>query len=324
MPNLFDIVVIGDCSIDTFLGIHEASIHSQANREKRQICFQYGGKIPVDNLHFLVGGNAANIAVGFSRLGLKTTIVTTIGADEVSDKIKNTLRREGVGTEFIHKETGTSSNFSVSINFQGERTLFTYHVKREHQLPQLPVVQWLYLTSLGDYWQKAYGAACRFVRDNNIKLAFNPGSQQMEGDPDLLKEVLSLITVLFINKSEAQKIASDQTPEVSKLLNKLQKLGPKIVSITDGINGSWAISEEGKIFQLGISPGNNIERTGAGDAYASGFLAGFFYGLPVGAAMAWGAVNAGSVIEKVGAQTGLLTREEMEKKLKENPKLVAK
>ncbi|MBI2622217.1 carbohydrate kinase family protein [Candidatus Microgenomates bacterium] len=324
MPNLFDIVVIGDCSIDTFLGIHEASLHCKLNRKDCQICFQYGGKIPVDNLHFLVGGNAANTAVGFSRLGLKSAIITTIGADEVSDKIKNTLRREGVRTEFIHKETGTSSNFSVSINFQGERTLFTYHVKREHQLPELPTTNWIYLTSLGDYWQKAYEETRRFTRGNNIKLAFGPGSHQLEGEPTLLQEVLTSTTVLFVNKEEAQKIVDEKEENIGKLLVALKKLGPKTVSITDGLNGSWAIAEDGNVFQAGVRPANIVERTGAGDSYAAGFLSALFYELPIPVAMAWGAVNAGSVIEKVGAQTGLLTREEMEKKLKENPKLVAK
>lgn len=320
----FDIVAIGDCSIDTFLEIHEASTHAKLDRENKELSFKYGDKIPIENLSFLTGGNAANTAVSFSRLGLKTGIITTIGVDELSEKINNTLRKEGVEANFIQKEIGTSSNFSVSINFQGERTLFSYHLKREHEIGEIPQTQWAYLTSLGDYWQKAYEEVCRFIKTNNIKLAFSPGSHQMEGEPTLLKEVLLLTTILFVNRDEAQKIVTNETDDVKKLLTELKALGPKIVSITDGINGSWAILEDGRLLSLSILPCNIIERTGAGDAYSSGFLGAFILGLPASTAMTWGAVNAASVIEKVGAQTGLLTREEIEEKLKENPEFMAK
>lgn len=320
----FDIVTIGDCSIDAFLDIHEASLHCKLNREECELCFKYGDKIPIDNLSFLVGGNAANTSVALTRLGMSIAILTTIGIDEISQKIINTLKRETVETGFIQKEPSTSSNFAVSINFQGERTLFTYHVKREHKLLELPLTSWVYLTSLGEYWQKAYEQVCAFIKNNDVKLIFSPGSYQIEGDPTLLKEVLSLTTILFINKQEGQKIVGEELEDVSKLLAQLKGLGPKIVSITDSVNGSWAILEDGKVLHLGIFPCNIIERTGAGDAYASGFLSAFFYGLPVSTAMVWGAINAASVIEKVGAQTGLLTREQIEKRLKENPDFQAK
>lgn len=321
----FDILTIGDCSIDTFLELHEASLHCKLNREDCQICFKYGDKIPVDNLSFLVGGNAGNTAVAFSRLGLKTAIQTTIGVDELSEKIIKTFKKDGVETRFVKRENNTSSNFSVSINFQGERTIFTHHVKRDNKLGEIPQTAWVYLTSLGDYWQEAYMEASQFIKNNNIKLAFSPGSHQTEGDPALLKEALGETTVLFINKEEAIKIGnSKDSQDIKLLLQVLQKLGPKIISITDGINGSWCILEDGRVFKLGIFPCNIVERTGAGDAYASGFLAGFFYGLPVSTAMVWGAIDAASVIGKVGAQTGLLTRQEIEKKIKENPNFVAK
>lgn len=315
--DVFDIITIGDCSLDAFLEIHEASLHAKLHREEGELSFKFGDKIPVESFHFLVGGNAANTAVSFSRLGLQAAIITTIGADELSEKIVKTLKKEGVETGFIQKEPGTSSNFSVSINFQGERTLFTYHLKRKNKPLEIPEVSWIYLTSLGEYWQEAYEKTCQFVKEKKIKLAFAPGSHQLEGDPRLLKEVLSLTTILFVNKEEAIKISDRGNEDIKKLLAILQKLGAKIVSITDGVNGSWTILEDGKILNLGIFPCNIVEKTGAGDAYAGGFLAAFIYGLPISTAMAWGAINAASVIEKVGAQTGLLTREEIEKKLKE-------
>ncbi len=324
------IVVIGDCSLDAFLGIDEASVHARVSREERELSFKYGDKIPVESLSFLPGGNAANIAVGFSRLGLETAIITTIGTDELSEKIVKTFKKEKVGTSLLQKENGPS-NFSASLNFAGERTLFTYHAKREYQLPQVPKTDWVYLTSMGEGWQKAYGEVCDFIKNarlsdgqEKVNLAFNPGSHQLEGDPGLLTKVLSLTTILFINKKEGQKILGEEISSPKEILVKLKKLGPKIVSLTDGANGSWAIMDEGGVFSLGIFPCKIIERTGAGDAYSAGFLGGLISGVVIEEAMRWGAVNAASVIEKVGAQTGLLTRGEIETKLKENLEFLTK
>lgn len=309
------ILIIGDCSIDAFLEIHEASTHARVNREEGELSFKYGDKIPIEKLSFLSGGNAANCSVGFSRLGPKTGIIASLGTDEFAEKIVKNFKKERVDTTLLQKEAG-SSNFSVIINFSGERTLFTYHVKRTNQLPQIPKTDWIYLTSLGDYWQKAYEEVVQFVKNNKVKLAFSPGSHQLEGEPAILKEILSLTTILFVNKEEAEKISNKNEGIIQEVLRELQKKGPETVSITDGTQGSWAINPNGEIFSLGISPANIVERTGAGDAYSSGFLSAISSGLKIEEAMRWGAVNAASVIEKIGAQAGLLTQEEIEKKLK--------
>lgn len=322
--NGFDIVTIGDCSIDAFFEIHEASLHCKLNRKSCELCFKYGDKIPIESLEFAVGGNAANTSVGFSRFGLKTGIISRIGTDELSSKIINTLKKEEVDTNFIQKDVGTTSNFSASINFKGERTLFTYHVKRNQELNSIPSSKWIYLTSIGDYWQEVYSETCRFVREKEVLLAFSPGSHQIEGEPTLLKQALSCSTVLLINLNEAKRIVGTRTGNVNKLLTELKKLGPKIASITDGINGSWSILEDGRILKIEVFPCDTIERTGAGDAYACGFMAAFIAGLPISQAMAWGAVNGASVIERTGAQKGLLTRGEIEEKLKSRPGFVGK
>lgn len=311
----FDVVTIGDCSIDAFLEIHEASLHCKLNRKTCELCFKYGDKIPVENLELHAGGDAANVSVGLSRLGLKTAIITTIGTDELSVKIINTLKREKIDTSLLKKEAGTLSNFSTIINFEGERTIFAYHVKRNHKLENLPSSKWIYLTSIGDRWQELYEKACSYAKEGNIKIALSPGIHQYEDKASLKKAVLQA-TILFVNLDEAEKLAEIKTKEAKKLLIKLQSLGPKIVSITDGTDGSWVILDDGKIMKFGAFPCDVIEATGAGDAYSSGFMSAFFYSLPILIAASWGAINAASVIGKIGAQAGLLTRGEIEERIK--------
>ena len=102
---------------------------------------------------------------------------------------------------------------------------------------------------------------------------------------------------------------------IKELLTQLKKLGPKIVVITDGKNGSYALDEKGKMLKQDCVQCKVVEKTGAGDSYTTGFLAAILQELPIKTAMAWGTLNAASVIGQIGAQAGLLRKEEMEKKL---------
>ena len=123
-----------------------------------------------------------------------------------------------------------------------------------------------------------------------------------------------------MNKEEAELLLHDkETTEheesyLKELLTKIHTLGPKIIVLTDGKRGSYALDDKGDFHHQGIHEGEVVERTGAGDAYTSGFLAASLYGLSLPIAMEWGSWNATGVVSKIGAQAGLLTKEEMEKK----------
>jgi sugar/nucleoside kinase (ribokinase family) len=104
---------------------------------------------------------------------------------------------------------------------------------------------------------------------------------------------------------------------VKELLIKVKKLGPKIVVITDGKKGSYAMDEQGNFHHEGMHDSEVVERTGAGDGYTAGFIAARLHSLPVTEAMDWGSWNAASVVSKIGAEAGLLTKEEMEQRVKD-------
>ena len=117
---------------------------------------------------------------------------------------------------------------------------------------------------------------------------------------------------------EAEEILGTQG-EFQALLRGLGELGPKIVVVTDGRDGSWTFDGEVVRF-CGIFPEKRfVERTGAGDAYSTGFVAGLISGVGVAEAMRWGSANAASVVEHIGAREGLLTREALEQRLVECP-----
>lgn len=305
----FDVICVGNAKIDSFLTLREANNHLRLMEETNELCIKFGEKITVDKTEILLGGNAANVAVGVSRLGLKAGMVAEIGNDEFAQKIINTLFSEKVDISNVKQTEGQQSSFSTIINFKGERTIFSEHVKRSHDFSFGSIsTKWVYLTSLGEEWTNAYHCTSDFVKKTNCRLAFNPGTLQIKAGTKSIENVLSITDVLFVNKEEAITIldVKNQILSIDDLLKGLQKLGPKIVVITDGKNGSFAIDSLGNISKKGIVEAHVIEKTGAGDAYSSGFLSALINNNSIADCMDLGAKNSASVIGKVGAQTGLL------------------
>ncbi|KKQ40773.1 MAG: hypothetical protein US59_C0047G0001, partial [Candidatus Levybacteria bacterium GW2011_GWB1_37_8] len=167
---------------------------------------------------------------------------------------------------------------------------------------------WVYLTSLGNAWLDAYNKTVDFIKETKSSLAFNPGTLQIESGKNSIENVLSVTDLLFVNKEEGEKLLGypQGQKSIEEIITNLQKFGPKIVVITDGRNGSFAIDEEGKILREEILETTVVEKTGAGDAYSSGFLGAILHKKSTREAMSWGNKNSASVIEKVGATSGLL------------------
>ena len=324
---MFDLISIGDATIDTFIQIHEAQIKCNLNRQDCKLCLAYGDKIPVDKLAHLVAGNAANNAIGSRRLNLKSAIYVNIGDDDAGKKIADKLKEEKVGTEFVKVNANMESNYSAVINFKGERTILIYHQPWKYNLPDLDKTKWVYFTSLSHSFTQSQiiDQLVQYLTRTGAKLLYNPGTYQIEAGVKKSPQLLSLTEVFVVNLEEAEKIVgrSSGKNEVKRLLKDLHDLGPKIVVITDGGNGSYALSND-KYYQLDIFPAHLVEMTGAGDGYAAGFLAAMFYGKEVMEAMRWGAANGASVIEQIGPQAGLLSYDKMQEKLKEYFKIIAK
>ncbi len=320
----FDVVCIGNAKVDIFLQIHDTNKHFRLDLKTGELCIKSGDKATVDSADFMVGGNAANVSIGITRMGFKSSIVAEIGSDEFADKIINTLNSEKVSEKFL-KKTQKASSFSVILNFKKERTIFEEHVEREHNFSfDNLYTQWIYLTSMGDKWHDAYKKTLDYVLAKKVKLAFNPGSKQLE-NIDEIEEILKISEILFLNKEEAAKICSVAVTNgdnfVRELILQIKNKGAKIVVITDGVNGSSLIDDQNNIISQKAIDANIVEKTGAGDAFASGFLSGVMSGVSFKDAMEWGSLNASSVISMVGAQRGLLTRDKLDEQLRINTNL---
>ncbi len=323
----FDLITIGDSTVDTFIRVHEATVECDVNRQSCKICVPYGSKIPVDAITYAVAGNAANVAVGSVRLGLKTAIYTNLGDDDHGSTIKAQFEKEGVAQDYVVVNKNKESNLSVVLTFQGERTIFVYHQSWSYHLPNLDASKWLYLTSMAETFTNSniMDEICHFVDKTGAKLVFGPGTYQLKADIRRYPKVLERCQVLIVNMEEAKRILDiDQADraEAWDMLSGLLLLGPKMAVVTDGEEGSYATDGDRNL-KAGIFPTQVIEKTGAGDAYASGLVSALFSGEDLGEAMIWGAINAAHEVRQVGTQKGLMTRKELVRARGAMPELTA-
>ncbi|MBI4427226.1 MAG: hypothetical protein HY569_01945 [Candidatus Magasanikbacteria bacterium] len=329
--NKFDLIVVGDSTMDTILMIDDAQVQCDLKKEHCQICLNYADKIPISQTVQSLGGNAANIAAGCRALGLKTAIVTELGDDINGAIIKQEFNKIGIDTKFVRLNPKNETRYSIILSYLGERTILSYHAKRKYSLPAIPAADWLYYTSVGDDFRILQKQILVYLKKHpDCRFACNPGSYHIKKDLTGFKPILPMIELLFVNKEEAEKIVGDDLPlrgsadealtkqssnPVAALLSSLLKLGVKTAVITDGENGSYAANSTER-YHLPAYDVKIISKTGAGDAYASGFLSAVINGKSLAEAMRWGTANSSGVIQQIGAQTGLLNRSGIEKMVK--------
>lgn len=316
---MLDVISIGDATVDKFLKIKDATVVCNINKEICQLCFNYADKIPIESISETIGGNACNTSVAFRRLKLKSALYAYVGADEVGEKIKKTLKQEKVSTKFLKLLRGQKSNQSTVLNFQGERTILIFHEPRPYKFTLRDnETRWFYLTSMAKGSEKIFPKFLEYVAKNRSIVFYNPGTFQLRLGIETSKGILQKTHVLFLNKEEAVSwtMLAINAPIKAHLLA-LSRHGPKIVIITDGLNGSYAYdSRDEKYYFCPIFPSTRVEATGAGDSYASGFAAAQCHGLDVPEGMRWGSFNAASVVEYIGPQAGLLTLDKILEKSK--------
>ncbi len=294
----YDIITVGSAVIDTFIELDIAE-------KNKQICVPTGAKILVKKMMHSTGGGGTNTAVSFSKMGLKTGFIGKIGTDINSEIILQELKKEKVS--FLGKRCNEPTGSSIILdakernrtvlNFRGANSLLE---EKEIRLDKLKT-EWFYFASMTEDSLKVEEKMFEFASKKGIKTAFNPSSYLILKNKKRVISLLKNLYVLILNDEEATDLVGD-----GDLLKKIHKLGPKIVCITYGKKGNIVSNEE----KVHASIPNNIkivERTGAGDAFASGFVSGFIKFGEIEKAIKVGSVNAESTIQKIGAKNGLLT-----------------
>jgi len=312
-----DLLAIGDIAVDDFIKIKDVEEKCDTAGHC-QLCFRYADKIPYEFSEICYAtGNSANISVSTSRLGLKTEFISYLGDDDYGKKSLQILKKEKVGTKYIKILKGLATNYHYILWSSFERTILVNHVEYPYSFPKkLPTPKWVYLSSLAKNSEKYHEEILNYLLVNpEIKLAFQPGTFQMKLGIEKLKDIYKRAEVFLCNKEEFQRILGIEEKDNLVLMKKMYEFGPKIIVLTDGVNGSFAF--DGKnAWHMKAFVQDSYERTGAGDAFSSAFISALFYGKKIEEALIWGSINAEFVVSKIGPQKGLLTKKEIENNIK--------
>lgn len=310
-----DFVALGDTVVDEFIELEEARVHCGIDDAECTISMRWGDKIPFKSAVLVAGvGNSANAAVSASRLGLSAALITDIGRDRDGEEVISALKKEALDDRFIKLHDGKRTNHHYVLSYESERTILVKHEEYERVFPKnLPAPKALYLSSLGDVPDAYYDAIAEYAEAHpDMLFAFQPGTFQMKMGTDRLKRIYARADIVFCNKEESQRILKSESTEIKELLAGMRALGAKKAVITDGRNGAHASDGE-HVWFVPMYPDEREpkERTGAGDAFSSTVAAALVSGATFDEALLWGPINSMSVVQEIGAQKGLLTKEAM-------------
>ena len=325
MTQQYDFIAIGDMAIDAFIELSQkdARVTKDPQTGRKKLEMNFGDKLPYQDVTVVNAvGNSPNAAVAAHRLGLRSALVTNLGHDRNGKDCLDALRKEGVDTDFVKVHEGKKTNYHYVLRYGPERTILIKHEEYPYSLPDFRIPpKFLYFSSIGENGLAFHHEIAKYLTDHpETKLAFQPGTFQIRLGRTELKDLYARTHIFFCNKEEAQQILETTEEDIPALLRGMKTLGPQIPVITDGPNGAFALEgDDAWYMPMYPDPSDPVDRTGAGDSFSSTFTAAIILGLDVKTALSWGPINSMSVVQYIGAQKGLLTREKIETYLKDAP-----
>lgn len=321
-----DVLAIGDVVTDAFVKLldDQAWVYKD-DKGNKVLAMPYGMKVPFDHAEVVEAvGNAANAAVSFVKLGLNAGLVSNVGADSWGRDIINALHAKNVDSRFVHTNQNKASNYHYVLWYKDERTILIKHEEYEYHWPRFranDIPKWVYFSSISKNALPYHDEMVEWLQDHpEVKLAFQPGTFQIEAGVERLKDMYARTDILILNREEAVTVTGGSYDDLHDLMNRIHAYGPKTVVITDGPDGAYASDGENRFKMPNYpDPGPPVERTGAGDSFASTFVAAISKGASLEAALLWAPINSMNVVQHVGAQEGLLTADEIDYYLRNAP-----
>lgn len=316
---MLDFITIGGATRDIFFKIGEAEKKKAKKALERDYLFlPYGEKLIAEESFYTYGGGAANAATCLARLGARVGAMCNIGVEGTGSLLKKALKKEKVNTDLVFRDekhhTGLSvfvvgeDNEHTGILERGANSNLSFHPRKMLR------TRWFYISSLTGEAAKMLPQLFDYAAKNNIKIAFNPGSQQLTGDQAELARYIKQSEILSLNLEEAEKICSKKLKNKRSLLLAVGALGARMTLVTDGGLGSHVIAE-GKIYSQGALSTEVVDTTGAGDCFGATFAFSIARGHDLRYSLKIASINSASVVSFMGAQQGLMTYREIKEAL---------
>ena len=307
----FDIITFGSASEDIFISSKEFF--------KKKLCFPIGEKIEIDKILIKTGGGGTNTAATFSLQGFKTAYCGCVGKDYAGFLVLMDLKRFGICADFVETFENKTTNHSVILSEKEKGRVILVYRDASRYLPQNFDLEklkskWYYLAPLSGQFAKNTLKIIKFAKKNKIRVAINPSKEQIVILKNKIEKWIGLVDVLIVNENEAKLLFGRYRSEKS-LFKKLKREIRGYLIITKGKKGSIVFGEK-NIFQAGIVKTKVEDRTGAGDAYGAGFVAGLIKTNDPIFAIQLATANSAACLKQWGAKEGLLKKNQIFSKAK--------
>jgi ribokinase len=316
MGFMYDIITFGSATQDVFMSSRELQVvEDEKFITKKGLCVPLGSKMHMESVFFAMGGCGANTAVTFARQGLKTAYLGQIGQDYAGQGVKDELSRQGVSLEFLKETNKWPTAYSLILSLPEVGRSILEKLGACHQLTKEDIpfeklkAKWFYVASLSGESCRVFEPVVDFAHQNNIKLAVNPGKTQLSEGLKTLRSLLNKIDILILNQEEAARLSGLDFEKEKEIFQKLDEWVNGIVVMTKGPRGV-VVSDGKTLYSAGIPESGLVDRTGAGDAFGSGFVAGWIEKQDIAYAIQLATANATACLQELGATNGLLKKGE--------------
>jgi len=326
--DMRDVITIGSATTDAFMEISLPLIDYPSTPLGKAIAIPFGEKISAKNMELTTGGNAMNAAVTLRRQGLRTAPCIRVGNDAFGVSIIDRLKKERINSSFVFVDKKLSTSYSSIFLEKGDRSIINYKGAGEElvseELPLHKMKAYWWYVSLPGKSISLLSSLVSYAASNNIRIAFNPSSWHLERAKSQIIKSIKKVDFLVLNEGEAAQLVGIPFSKEREVFRALDGITPGVVAVTSGSKGV-TVSDGNYIYKAGIFKEKRlVDRTGAGDAFGSGFVAGLIRSgeeckrgnidpQNIEYAIRLGTANAASVVEEIGASEGSLTRKDFDK-----------
>lgn len=296
------------------------------------------GEVVVKEAKLFPGGSAANTIYGLAKLGVKTGFVGIIGDDDEGKILLGDFETAGVDTSQIKVKAGARTGAVLCLtDSSGKRSLYVSPgannllAIEDLDLSFINHAGMLHVSSFVDDRQFEMLVEVMGRMEPSTRLSFAPGALYAGRGINALAPILKRTQILFINQNEIRQLTVQGVVDGA---GTCLREGCQMVVVTLGTGTELASSRgNGKktnavcyvrdteneyiIEQPSRKAAGEIETTGAGDAFAAGFLYGLFRGKNPEECGRLGDVVAQFCIAKAGARAGLPDPEELSQRYQE-------
>lgn len=276
-----ELIAIGSNTLDILIQIDDILRFELFDKDiiKKYTAIEYSRKLNVKNVRFVPGGSGANIAANCSMLGLKSAYIGVMGNDFSAEICLTDLKKRGVDLSQVIQTDSDCTALSIILRtqwgkdrsilaYKGANNLLKPSDVKEELFNNIKAFAWTSLTT--DESCKAMEKAITLTKNNGGMVFAAPSMSIVKNAPEWAKILISNSDVVSLNLDEAQEFTGEKKKTL--MIKNFLDMGVKLISITDGPNGS-IISDGKTIINSGVYSSDKVEdTTGAGDAFLSGIL----------------------------------------------------